>query len=108
MKCVPATRKVSVVAGVVSLDCCKRTFTEDFLAHTRRPPILDRPVTTVDIEEAVLDNPSATSEQHAARNKGRNPGTAAGHAATEAASSAGALLDLALYPVEVVLHGIPG
>jgi hypothetical protein len=63
-------------------------------------------VTTIDVEEAVLHKPEATGEQYDCGNTAGNLGCA-GHAATEAAWSAGALLDLALYPVEVILHGIP-
>lgn len=63
-------------------------------------------MTTIDVEEAVLDKPEATSEHYSSRDAAGNLGCA-GHAAAEAARTAGTLLDLALYPVKVVLHRIP-
>jgi hypothetical protein len=63
-------------------------------------------VTTIDVEESVLGKPDSAGEQYTACDKPGDP-RCAGHAATEAARSASTLLNLALYPVEVVLHGIP-
>jgi len=91
-------------AVVILLSDVERTFAKDLLAHTGCPPVLDSPVTTVDVEETVLDKPEATSERQRAYDTGRDPGRT-GHAAAEAAATAG-LLDLVLYPAEVVLHGV--
>ena len=57
------------------------TFAEDLLAYAAYPPVLDRSVTSVDVEESVLGKEETASKQHKASERRRHPTGSAWHAA---------------------------
>lgn len=78
------------------------TFVVDLLADTTYAPVLDRSVTTVDVEEGVAEEPAAGQKGDSA---GEGKGGACWGLATGETTSP--LLGHGLQPLHVLLHGIP-
>ena len=66
-----------------------RTFGVDVLADTGHSPVLDRSVTTVDVEDGALEKHGAAAEEHeSGKTTAQTLGSAAGKAAAREAAAA--------------------
>lgn len=77
------------------------TFSVDILAHTTDPPVLDRPVTTIDVEKSIIE------DQRTAQEQGQSGDSTAGAWWRPAAGKAAPTgLRNGLQPPHVFVHGV--